>query len=379
MEAKNIIQAILNSELGDDIIREMLMKLDRASIDKVCILNKRMLKVCNSDFWFKIYKKKYKNDMNTILMEASKDGRRELVKSLLKLPPKAGIDVAKYNKSYIINFKQAAQSGELKTIIGLLKSGFPERWLASKNIIYSNALSESSQGGHFNVFEYILKNTKVDPNKDYGGGSPLGSALSYGEPKILLKLLKYPEIDPNYGDNFKKMVELIQNDYSEEPMIFLNDKRVDPSQFDNIAIISASSAGGVDMVKKLIKDPRVDPSAQKNKAIKKAINYDHSDVVELLLEDKRVVEKSNTTDLLNLALWDYDFDEPSTETVLAILSSPKIKVSKNLILGIIEDFIKKNGNVGLLKTIIKIPRVNKIFSGKKITVNQLINFIKRSY
>ena len=58
---------------------------------------------------------------------------------------------------------------------------------------------------------------------------------------------------------------------------------MDPTDYDNYAIIYASENGHTEVVKLLLLEERVDPSDDDNSAIKYAAIYGHTEVVNLLL------------------------------------------------------------------------------------------------
>ena len=79
-------------------------------------------------------------------------------------------------------------------------------------------------------------------------------------------------------NNIKKIITLLQ------------DKRVDPADFNQWAIRYCSESGYIEIVDLLLKDKRINPSVQFNYSIFEAINNNHFDIVELLWRDKRVKE-----------------------------------------------------------------------------------------
>jgi len=88
---------------------------------------------------------------------------------------------------------------------------------------------------------------------------------------------------------------LWKNNPSEEQLeifnLLLSDKRIDPSEDNNILIRWSSTNGFIDLVNFLLQDPRVDPSDGDNAALKGAEMYEHRNIVKLLMNDKRVMDK----------------------------------------------------------------------------------------
>ncbi len=99
----------------------------------------------------------------------------------------------------------------------------------------------------------------------------------------------YEVLDPAYNTRV---------DNSDIAMLILNEQRIDPSRYNNDAIILASLHGYKDVVEFLLKDPRVSPEARNNQALLGAVNRGHTDIVDLLLKDPRV----NPGDVNNRAL-----------------------------------------------------------------------------
>ena len=95
----------------------------------------------------------------------------------------------------------------------------------------------------------------------------------------------------------------------------LEDPRVDPTKFDNIAIQSAVENGRTDIVNRLLEDQRVDPSKNNNIILVHASIRGYPDIVERLLKDPRV----NPSDLDYLAL-----NTSHTEIVRKLLLDSRI-------------------------------------------------------
>jgi hypothetical protein len=66
----------------------------------------------------------------------------------------------------------------------------------------------------------------------------------------------------------------------------LQDPRVDPSAFNNIALQLACYHGHKDIVQLLLEDPRVNPGVPNNKPLNMATYQGHLEIVQLLLEGK---------------------------------------------------------------------------------------------
>ncbi len=107
--------------------------------------------------------------------------------------------------------------------------------------------------------------------------------------------------------NQNKFHRLIYNNDIENIKIFLKDKKLNPSLFNNIAIIKASELGYLDIVKLFLNDKRVNPSDKLNSAITFAFKNKHFNIVNLLWQDQRIknsLEKDNKELYNNLIFQD---------------------------------------------------------------------------
>lgn len=133
-------------------------------------------------------------------------------------------------------------------------------------------------------------------------------AIMNGYSDLFLFFLANPRINPNVMGLFVTALSaaVFYNRLSFVRML-LEDKRVNPAQNDNIAVILASRHGHLEVLQLLLADPRIDPTARRNTAIGNAYQRNHFDVVKLLRSDPRVrmsleQERNNPTvlSILNL-------------------------------------------------------------------------------
>jgi len=119
-----------------------------------------------------------------------------------------------------------------------------------------------------------------------------------GSIEKIKEMLKDPEIDPTYDNNFAIQTAA----YSGHKLIveeLLNDPRVNPADQDNFAIRwAAESKCAVETVKLLLKDKRVNPNANNGEALVVACEKANYEVVKLLLEDGRVSLKAGNGDAM---------------------------------------------------------------------------------
>lgn len=126
------------------------------------------------------------------------------------------------------------------------------------------------------------------------------SAASEGDIDGVRELLTKGK-DPTVWQN-KPLRDALNNGHLEVATLLLNDKRVNPGDCDNNAIVLACSKGQVKIVEFLLKDPRVDPNARNNEPLCNAVKNGQLQVVKLLLKDKRVDPNSNKGEALHIAI-----------------------------------------------------------------------------
>ncbi|KAJ3125533.1 hypothetical protein HK100_010747 [Physocladia obscura] len=78
-------------------------------------------------------------------------------------------------------------------------------------------------------------------------------------------------------------IHAVQNKHMEIVLLLLADPRVDPTIWNNFALVCAAEFGHADIVSLLLQDPRVDPSARKNESLYYACKNGHISIVKLLL------------------------------------------------------------------------------------------------
>ncbi|KAI8891619.1 ankyrin repeat-containing domain protein [Globomyces pollinis-pini] len=137
-------------------------------------------------------------------------------------------------------------------------------------------------------------------NKIYNNSAAFKSYLRYHQPigadfeqavernkadilKILLEDSRSVSFDYNQA-----IIDASEFGYIEIVRILLNDKRGDPSAYDNCAIRFAAENGHIEIVKMLLDDERVDPSGDSNYAIRNSSKNGHTEIVRVLLADERV-------------------------------------------------------------------------------------------
>jgi len=108
-----------------------------------------------------------------------------------------------------------------------------------------------------------------------------------GHAKIVKILLKNPKVDPSYWNN-DAIISACKKGHTKVVKLLLKDHRVDPGALNNRSICYASQYGHTKIVKILLQDARVDPSGSFNSAICAAVQNCKLDIVKLLLKDSRV-------------------------------------------------------------------------------------------
>lgn len=106
---------------------------------------------------------------------------------------------------------------------------------------------------------YLVKSfIKQGQDMCVGNNYPIRAACEHGHTHIVKELLKIP--------------------------------KVNPSAFENAAIVFAAMKGHIDIVKVLLADSRVDPCEDNNRALHLASWNNYFSIINLLLSDSRVFE-----------------------------------------------------------------------------------------
>ena len=113
------------------------------------------------------------------------------------------------------------------------------------------------------------------------------SASEFGSLEIVNRLLEYPQVDPSVRSNSALLIA-IQRERTSVVERLLQDARVDPNDRNGVCLIIASKNGYTDGVKLLLNDIRTVPLIRDGLAIKLARKYDQRDVLNLLYQDDRV-------------------------------------------------------------------------------------------
>ncbi|KAJ3252651.1 hypothetical protein HK103_001352 [Boothiomyces macroporosus] len=107
-------------------------------------------------------------------------------------------------------------------------------------------------------------------------------------------------MDPSSYDN-GAIIAAAENNNLEILELLLNDDRVDPIARSNEPIRQAAQKGHYRIVERLMKLKRVNPADKHNEALVNACYFGHLDIVELLLRDKRVNPAANNNEPIRLA------------------------------------------------------------------------------
>ena len=176
------------------------------------------------------------------------------------------------------------------------------------------------------------------------------SATCAGLYDIFETLLEDPRVDPSAYNNYA-IVFASDNGHLEVVKLLLKDPRVDPSAKDNYSIELASENGHHEVVKLLLKDPRVDPSDDNNYAIRMASENGYNKVVELLLKDPRVDPSDEDNEAIRMASQAGDI-----EVVKLLLKDPRVDPSAHNNYAI--RIASYKGHHEVVKLLLKHPRVD---------------------
>ncbi|KAI9341183.1 ankyrin repeat-containing domain protein [Obelidium mucronatum] len=207
---------------------------------------------------------------------------------------------------------------------------FELRTHATEAWYFKNWKRCSSAIGDLRILELLLGNPKYftpccEENR------PLRMASFLGHSDVVELLLQMPSVDPSAWNN-QAIIDAAESNFLPVVKSLLQDPRVDPSAQCNSAITSAAGNGNFRVVEYLLSDPRVDPSAGENSALNCAVLHFSISTISLLLADSRVdpsllqdwallqVLKYKRFDILELLLSDSRID-PSLGNNSAIISA----------------------------------------------------------
>ena len=186
---------------------------------------------------------------------------------------------------------KAAAFSSSPTVIRFLLSDPDVSPGATNNTPLLNAIQRGVGGNE--IVKIFLEEAKVDPALP--NNEPLLNAIKNSNVELVRMLI---EFSVNINDHNPIPTEAWQ--YEAKPLtvactygnteivqLLLKDGRIDPSEFDNQALINASVGGFAEIVEILLKYSQVNPSAQKNKALNEACRQRSIKVVNLLVSDPR--------------------------------------------------------------------------------------------
>jgi ankyrin repeat protein len=214
----------------------------------------------------------------------------------------------------------------------------------------------------FLFFYYHLRKKETGKNTDHGlaffQNPNFNNFYSASEKLIIAVVLGYVDQiklflqdDITLLDLHCAFLEASKGDV-EIMKLILDDKRYDPSCFDNESIISASAHGFYDAIKLLLLDKRVDPAAQSNQAIISASQiYGNTECVKLLLSNNKVDPSAQDNQAFIEACY-----AGNLETVKLLLADPRIDPAAQCDQGFIEACY--GGNTEVVKCLLLDSRIN---------------------
>jgi len=113
-------------------------------------------------------------------------------------------------------------------------------------------------------------------------------AIESGKIAIITLLCQWPNL-VTYDNLCRGFLKIVSHSYVEIIRYFMEEKLVDPSFYDNEAIITAVHAGNEEVIKILLADTRVNPGARQSNALIDAIKTRQSlEIIEALLKSPHV-------------------------------------------------------------------------------------------
>ena len=150
---------------------------------------------------------------------------------------------------------------------------------------------------HLEIVDLILKNPSTNPTvwSLTDAISPLTMASSRGLIDIVDRLLQDERVDPSEFNNTAIITAFHYKHFSVIKRL-LQDERCNTVDVLHRLMIIASRYGNLTLLEMVLQDERVDPSAEHNHAIHSAIEQGNLAVVERLLQDPRLDPSSTNTD-----------------------------------------------------------------------------------
>ena len=302
---------------------------------------------------------------NIALTEATRYGRVELVKILLK-DKRVNPNNHWSNKNA---FLLATANGNIELVKIFLKDKRvdPNR---RKPPYQASAILSAAKNGYIELIKIFLKDKRINPNdsKQYQG-TPLSAAAENGYHELVKIFLADKRIDPNYGPHRGTSISLAaKNGHTEVVKTLLKDKRVDLDYknlyYHDTPVSLASKNGHWSIVNILLDDDRVNSNIEGMKAVGQAAKIGDEKMVSKLLKNKRIDPKT----------WIYP---PGS-----IYNSPLVVASERGHMSVVDILLKdprvdpgiqysaiikiaaRQGNYLLVKALLKDHRVNPNSYGK---------------
>jgi len=310
----------------DDVLEEILLKLDDKSINTLKTVNVNFFRDIEKieekeEFW----RKKLSNYLEFEVFDRVDNWRTMYINSVLVQKYLFGL--IEFDYPEIINglikngldptlnhdaaIRFAARKGRVNIVKVLLAD--PR---VDPSALNNYAFSQAAAGNHLEVMQLLLSDSRFRMNDllfiDICTSGFLSGAKT---------LLKDSRTDPSIRNN-TAFICAAWNNHVEIVKLLLTDSRVDPTAQNNKALMKVSKEGRAETLKLLLKDPRVDPSVRQNKALENAIYHRKAEIVKLLLSDSRVDPVYQNNNALRTAI--YRFSE---EIITLLLSDNRIRES----------------------------------------------------
>ena len=156
--------------------------------------------------------------------------------------------------------------------------------ISASQELWTNGLHYAVMYGNLEIYRMIAADQSL--NIGFEKNLLFFVACSYiSAVEIVADMLADPRIDPT-DENERALVSACYNANHEALALLLADGRADPTFDNNLALIA--SIRHPDCLELLLDDGRADPSADDNRALDRATTQDEYEAVKLLLEDVRV-------------------------------------------------------------------------------------------
>jgi hypothetical protein len=178
-------------------------------------------------------------------------------------------------------------------------------------LILGTIFNSASLRGRVNIVECLLADTYCCPvsktdkrvlDAAFNFQNAIIWASEAGYVRVVKLLLGDRRVDPSVK-NCDALCRACKGGHVDVVKLLLTNKRVDPSASNDLALQFASEQGHVDVVKVLLADNRVDPTVSQSAALRLASRNGHTEITKVLLAYSNTRPSRNDSFIVRFATW----------------------------------------------------------------------------